>query len=786
MPNLVSQIEKKQPPTSAATPTYWRVEGSLLELSALRQMGFFTWHSQSFSERWKRRAGMAAMAFLRPAAYLAGRTFATRLLYSLLRGVTRDRLDLLGEEYFHYILKPRLRPAAVEKLKEALAAGEQVVLVGQSLDHVLRPLTVHLGVEKFVSNRLEFRDGVATGRLLDPIVRPRGPLAWIASGAIDGRVTTEKLAADLGWEDSNSAAEAIQATTRPEISVTRNVVLFDGAPRVERLSVRESLSGKHVMLIGVTGFIGKVWLVDLLQNVPDIRKITLLIRRNRTTTAQRRFGKIVAESPTFDPLQEIHGRGLGQLLREKIEVVEGDVSAPELGLEAATRDRLAKSLDLVVNSAGLTDFNPDLRDALSSNVDSTLHLVEFLRTSDHAALMHLSTCYVVGERDGRVQEELQENYNPTGDARFDSEREIESLRAMIRSVEDRAQGKELARALVRQALGKGADESKVEASELEGVVRRNRLRWERNRLVRAGMKRAQRLGWPNTYTFTKSLGESILARRGKDLPIAVVRPSIVESSTRSPFSGWNEGINTSGPLSYLLGTNFRQLPSNEKKCLDVIPVDMVCRGMTLIAAALVQRKHARMYQLATSGINPCNMGRSIELTGLAHRKHYKTQQGIDHWLKVKFETIPVSKQRYERLSIPMQKAVISGINRAAEILRFKKSPLAKAERDLNRAEKLIELYEPFILHNEHVFECENARLLSAALSPEERKLFAFDPESIDWWDYWINVHIPALRRWCYPLMEGRPLEPRPPRQLEVEWTIETVATRALSGTGKSA
>ena len=298
------------------------------------------------------------------------------------------------------------------------------------------------------------------------------------------------------------------------------------------------------------------------------------------------------------------------------------------------------------------------------------------------------------------------------------------------------------------------------------------------------MKRAQRLGWPNTYTFTKSLGESILARRGKDLPIAVVRPSIVESSTRTPFSGWNEGINTSGPLSYLLGTNFRQLPSNEKKCLDVIPVDMVCRGMTLIAAALVHRKNARMYQLATSGINPCNMGRSIELTGLAHRKHYKTQQGIDHWLKVKFETIPVSKQRYERLSIPMQKAVVSGINRAAEVLRFKKSPLAKAERDLNRAEKLIELYEPFILHNEHVFECENARLLSAALSPEERKLFAFDPESIDWWDYWINIHIPALRRWCYPLMEGRPLESRQPRQLE--WGADSIAARALSGTGKTA
>jgi hypothetical protein len=101
---------------------------------------------------------------------------------------------------------------------------------------------------------------------------------------------------------------------------------------------------------------------------------------------------------------------------------------------------------------------------------------------------------------------------------------------------------------------------------------------------------------------------------------------------------------------------------------------------------------------------------------------------------------------------------------------MKKAPLAKAERELSRAEKLIELYEPFILHNEHVFESENARLLSAALPADERAAFEFAPEAIDWWDYWINIHIPALRRWCYPLMEGRPLEARAPRTLD--WSAE--------------
>jgi alcohol-forming fatty acyl-CoA reductase len=750
--------------------TYWRIEGSLLNLSALRPVGFFNWNSQSFSDRWARRSGMLLMALLRPFSYGTSRTFATRFLHTMLRGISHDRLDLLGEEYFQYVLKPQLDREASEKLFDAVRDGQRVILVGQLLESLARPLARHFGVECFLANRPEYRDGRATGRLLDPVVPPRGPLAWVTRGSATGRISKEKLLTQLGWEKKpHGIAMGLQPARRPRPSVKLPVAIFGDSPRVNRLAIRQTLANRHVMLIGVTGFIGKVWLVDLLENISDIGKITLLIRRNRTTSAQRRFQKIVEESPTMETLHGRHGRNLAAFLKQKVEVVEGDVSLPGLGLDPAIQERLLQSLDLIVNSAGLTDFNPDLRDALSSNVDSALNLLAFVRRCKNAGLMHLSTCYVVGMRDGRVTEELQENYNPARDAEFDAEREVESLRETIRRIEQRSEGEELTKALRRQALGRSMDDSKAAGQDLEGVVKRNRLRWTRNRMVRVGLRRARHLGWPNTYTFTKSLGESLLARLGRDLPIAIVRPSIVESSERSPFAGWNEGINTSGPLSYLLGTNFRQLPSNERKCLDVIPVDMVCRGMTLIAAAVIARCNARMYQLATSAINPVNMGRSIELTGLAHRKHYRTQQSIEHWFKVKFETISVSKQRYESLSIPRQKAVVSGINRAAILLGMKKPPLAKAERDLGRAEKLIELYEPFILHNEHVFECENARMLSSALSEEERQLFDFAPELIDWWDYWINIHIPALRRWCYPLMEGRPLEARVPRELD--WSV---------------
>lgn len=760
-----------------AAASYWRVEGSLLDLSAVRPVAYFTWNSQSFAERWFRRGGLAASAVARPFLYLTNKRFATRVLHTLLRGVTRDRLDLLGEEYFQYALKPQLKAEGVAKLKAAMDAGERVVLVSQGLDHIMVPLAQHVGVKELIANRLEFRDGVATGRLLEPIVPPRGAFALLLGGAADGHVVAEKLARNLRFAGDGANSDA----TRPELQEAAHPAARNGKRMAEALviagergasseaadfSVLRALRGRRILLIGVTGFIGKVWLTQLLTDVPDVGKIYLLIRKQKTNSSARRFEKIIQESPVFEPLHGRYNGDFANFINDKVEVVEGDLERADLGLDSEKRRGLEGELDLVVNSSGLTDFNPDLREALSSNVAAPLNALEFVRGCDHATLMHLSTCYVVGGRDGRVPETVTPNYTPKAFADFDAEREWKSLDETVRNVEVRSTSPEMTAALKRQALGRRGDPSKHSAREVENVLRRNRQRWVRNRLTRAGEKRAKRLGWPNTYTLTKSLAESLLITRGADVPIAIVRPSIVETSTRLPFTGWNEGINTSAPLSYLLGTRFRQLPTNERKCLDVIPVDMVCRGMTLIAAALIERRHDRVYQLATSALNPCDMGRSIELTGLAHRKHYRAQQGFDHWVRMHFDTIPVSKSRYQKLSVPAQKAVVSGINRAAARLQLKQ-PLVRAERDLNRVEKLIELYEPFILHNEQVFVADNVEKLSESLPPSEKATFAFDAASIDWWDYWINVHIPALRKWCYPLIEGRALEAQPKRSVQL-------------------
>ena len=115
---------------------------------------------------------------------------------------------------------------------------------------------------------------------------------------------------------------------------------------------------------------------------------------------------------------------------------------------------------------------------------------------------------------------------------------------------------EVTEELRQQAKQKEHASKDLKGAALENQIRKNRVRWLRNYLTEAGKKRANELGWPNTYTLTKSLAESLIHKYGAGLPMAMVRPSIVETSVEKPFLGWNEGINTSAALSYSAGNVF--------------------------------------------------------------------------------------------------------------------------------------------------------------------------------------------------------------------------------------
>ena len=214
-------------PIQALPPVYWRVEGSLADLTTVRPVAFFTWNAQTFLERWVRRGMVLLMAVLRPFLYAAHRVVATRVVHTVLRGISRDRLDLLGEEYFKYKLQPYLKVDGMELLKSRIEAGDEIVLVSQGLEHVMRPLAQHLGVKWLIANRLEFRDGIATGRLLEPVIRPRGFLPESTAPGRMGGVTPSAWSAT--W-----VCRALQALESAVIPAARQIPVAGSAHRLFR------------------------------------------------------------------------------------------------------------------------------------------------------------------------------------------------------------------------------------------------------------------------------------------------------------------------------------------------------------------------------------------------------------------------------------------------------------------------------------------------------------------------------------------------------------------------
>jgi long-chain acyl-CoA synthetase len=550
------------------------------------------------------------------------------------------------------------------------------------------------------------------------------------------------------------------------------------------LDVSGALRGKRILFTGSTGFVGKVGLSMLLHRYPDLGKVFVLVRPGTGGSAEARFFDKVMGARPFDPLRARHGMGFERFMREKCVPIAGDIADPMLGISPADLAAMG-SFDLLLNCAGLVDFNPSLEHAIGVNVRGVQHGVDLCRTVG-AAMVHVSTCFVAGNRDGVVYEDEEiAGYFPrregvegrpkesTLDARdFDLDQELadcERRMAQIREVaEDRVhQSSFRNRALTRlRAEGRRDDEKALRMA----VGREKRL-WISQELVKLGMDRALHWGWPNTYTYTKSLGEQTLARSG--LRWAIARPAIVESSLRYPFPGWNEGFTTSAPLAFIALKGHRSYPAAEKAILDMVPVDLVASGVIAVAAHVLSAppEHPRrVYHLASGDVNPFWVRRCIDLLGLSRRRFLKNREEGNRTLNkilARFEPYPVTGPHYRTWSDP---ALARAARATRDAIRKigprwgapKVSALADAlcdeldewESRFQKTQTLWELFMPFVWENRYVFRCANIRELYGQLGPEDREAIPWDPERIDWRHYWLDVHMKGMEEWVFPGLEA--------------------------------
>lgn len=281
--------------------------------------------------------------------------------------------------------------------------------------------------------------------------------------------------------------------------------------------------GAHIFVTGVTGFVGKVVLEELLRREEElgVATITVLVRAKKGQSPEARFEEVAA-SRCFALLSP----GWRKIVR----VVAGELSQPGCGLHRNEMARLRREITHVIHCAASVEFDLPIADAASANITSSMNVLELFRPArGDAAVKHpsllqhmvfVSTAYVTphGATVGGVAPE----------ALVPLPFDVEAVWADI--------------------LAGRADERALKAQ----------------------------TGHPNTYTLTKCMNESLLALRRGDIPLSIVRPSIVSASLHHPMPGWIDSAAAFAGFVALIGAGRLQvLRADPRASLDIVPCDVV-------------------------------------------------------------------------------------------------------------------------------------------------------------------------------------------------------------------
>ncbi|MBI4466343.1 MAG: SDR family oxidoreductase, partial [Acidobacteria bacterium] len=474
---------------------------------------------------------------------------------------------------------------------------------------------------------------------------------------------------------------------------------------------------------------------------PELKHLVIQVRRKKAASGEQRFYSEILPSPPLRPTVEKLGL---EHIRRRVTIVEGDLSEPFCGLSAEQLARLEGKVDVVVNTAGLVEFDPPLNESLLTNVYGIQNLIELVKLLN-ARLVHISTCYVAGKQNGRVSEQTPiVGYYPrrvdADDTSFDVRQELAWCENFIRDTLRRAN---LAEA-IEEPIGKVRTPRQV-----------------REELRQGGMSRAEHWGWINTYTYTKSMGEQLIAGT-PGLRYGIVRPAIVESALGFPFPGWNEGLTTSAPLVLMGGEGVKSWPVRRDGPLEIIPVDLVATGILIATAATLGGKNKPVYHLATASDNAVMLPRLVAFLGMNARykhKHKKTGNRLANLWKTYVETQVVSVEQLQARRVRLHR----GLDVYHAFLNLLKSllgakivdpylrSLRATRRQIRQQEQTLDQFLPFMIYNTFVFETGNIRAAYNQLSDEDRARLVWDPENIDWADYWVNIHTKGIEKWIRPV-----------------------------------
>lgn len=464
--------------------------------------------------------------------------------------------------------------------------------------------------------------------------------------------------------------------------------------------VGRMFEGRSVFITGASGFIGRVLLEKLLSTYSGIKRIYILLRSKKNQKPHDRLHQQLLSTPIFD---RIRARPDGQELLAKIDVLPGDIGEPWLGLSDLDLARITSdsSLAFVFHSAATIKFDEPLKLSVQLNLIATKTVIDICKRLDNLiSLCHVSTAYANGD--------ITDN--------SDIEEKLYPMR-------------EKPEHLIK--LAEMMDTQAMQELKLQLIDKR-----------------------PNTYTYTKALAEHLIAQEAQQLPVAIVRPSIVAAAWRQPLPGWIDNLN--GPTGLILSIGkglLRTLHVTRASKADIVPVDITVNTM-IAAAYYTARSHNKLadpketeeskqqqanqehqlYQLPRPHIFHCNSGDlngvtwgQIEDTVFPIIKHYPSNQV----LRYPFGTFKGNKYHdlITRLFVHYLPALILD---SVCVMMGKKRRLYSIYQKLHCAVSALAHFT----NQNYNFKTRNIRHLKAALNDHDCQELYMDVTKMDWIEYW--------------------------------------------------
>jgi len=433
-------------------------------------------------------------------------------------------------------------------------------------------------------------------------------------------------------------------------------------------------AGRSLFLTGGTGFLGKVLLEKLLRSCPEVQRVYLLVRGKGAQSPHDRLAEMF-RGVLFERLKKEQPN-----FADKVVPIPGELTNENLGMSEEDMQTLVESVSIVIHSAATVKFTEKIKLAVDLNVLVVRRMIEFSRKLKNlACFMHISTAYAHTNREVIEERVYEPSIKPS------------SLISLTEQIDDG-----MADALTPHFLG-------------------------------------QR---PNSYTFTKSIAEYIVASEGKDLPAMIFRPSIVSSTWKDPIPGWIDNYNGPTGVAYAVGTGCaRILRLDDEKVSDVVPVDVTANYILASAWFTATRLYpdnvtdTPVFNCVSSGQNPCLWETARRSLPLSFSKCPLEKRTVR---RVKFDAV----SSRNKIEFAVRKFVQHTVPaHVLDMVLKMTGQKPMAVRMFRKMERSFHELSYFTCH-EWKWEDRNFARVSDAMTENDRKSFFLDMTKIHWPSYY--------------------------------------------------